>query len=233
MDVTAVAVAGRGLVDPREPVFAADDEALAARALRVRDRCASTAAGRSGSTSISHGSPRRPSACVCRLPTRTNAGASSTLVLGARRRDRARASPLLDRTDARRHGRPDRSGARDGARARAAARGRRLVDRRAREREVDELRREHGRAGRRDRRRRRRRAARRPRRNGARSADGERVLARGRPAADTGARAADPRRRHPRRGAGARRARDRGGRVPARPGCSTPTRCSSARRSAR
>lgn len=28
MDVTAVAVAGRGLVDPREPVFAADDEAL-------------------------------------------------------------------------------------------------------------------------------------------------------------------------------------------------------------
>ena len=28
MDVTAVAVAGRGLVDPHEPVFAADDEAL-------------------------------------------------------------------------------------------------------------------------------------------------------------------------------------------------------------
>jgi branched-subunit amino acid aminotransferase/4-amino-4-deoxychorismate lyase len=28
MDVEAVAVAGRGLVDPREPVFAADDEAL-------------------------------------------------------------------------------------------------------------------------------------------------------------------------------------------------------------
>jgi 4-amino-4-deoxychorismate lyase len=28
MDVLAVAVAGRGLVDPREPVFAADDEAL-------------------------------------------------------------------------------------------------------------------------------------------------------------------------------------------------------------
>jgi 4-amino-4-deoxychorismate lyase len=28
MDVRAVAVAGRGLVDPREPVFAADDEAL-------------------------------------------------------------------------------------------------------------------------------------------------------------------------------------------------------------
>lgn len=28
MDVCAVAVAGRGLVDPREPVFAADDEAL-------------------------------------------------------------------------------------------------------------------------------------------------------------------------------------------------------------
>jgi 4-amino-4-deoxychorismate lyase len=28
MDVSAVAVAGRGLVDPREPVFAADDEAL-------------------------------------------------------------------------------------------------------------------------------------------------------------------------------------------------------------
>jgi branched-subunit amino acid aminotransferase/4-amino-4-deoxychorismate lyase len=28
MDVVAVAVAGRGLVDPREPVFAADDEAL-------------------------------------------------------------------------------------------------------------------------------------------------------------------------------------------------------------
>jgi branched-subunit amino acid aminotransferase/4-amino-4-deoxychorismate lyase len=28
MDVTAVAVAGRGLVDPSEPVFAADDEAL-------------------------------------------------------------------------------------------------------------------------------------------------------------------------------------------------------------
>ena len=28
MDVAAVAVAGRGLVDPREPVFAADDEAL-------------------------------------------------------------------------------------------------------------------------------------------------------------------------------------------------------------
>jgi branched-subunit amino acid aminotransferase/4-amino-4-deoxychorismate lyase len=28
MDVNAVAVAGRGLVDPREPVFAADDEAL-------------------------------------------------------------------------------------------------------------------------------------------------------------------------------------------------------------
>ena len=28
MDISAVAVAGRGLVDPREPVFAADDEAL-------------------------------------------------------------------------------------------------------------------------------------------------------------------------------------------------------------
>jgi len=28
MDVRAVAVAGRGLVDPREPVFTADDEAL-------------------------------------------------------------------------------------------------------------------------------------------------------------------------------------------------------------
>src|SRR5690348_17201449 len=28
MDVCAVAVAGRGLVDPDEPVFAADDEAL-------------------------------------------------------------------------------------------------------------------------------------------------------------------------------------------------------------
>ena len=28
MDITAVAVAGRGLVDPHEPVFAADDEAL-------------------------------------------------------------------------------------------------------------------------------------------------------------------------------------------------------------
>jgi branched-subunit amino acid aminotransferase/4-amino-4-deoxychorismate lyase len=33
MDVRAVAVAGRGLVDPREPVFAADDEAL------LRGRC--------------------------------------------------------------------------------------------------------------------------------------------------------------------------------------------------
>ena len=29
MDVLAVAVAGRGLVDPHEPVFAADDEARA------------------------------------------------------------------------------------------------------------------------------------------------------------------------------------------------------------
>ena len=28
MDISAVAVAGRGLVDPREPVFSADDEAL-------------------------------------------------------------------------------------------------------------------------------------------------------------------------------------------------------------
>ena len=45
---------------------------------RSSRRFVSTAAGRSGSTSISPASPPRPSACACRRPTRTSAGASPT-----------------------------------------------------------------------------------------------------------------------------------------------------------
>ena len=233
MDVSAVAVAGRGLVDPREPVFAADDEAL----LRGRSVFETVR--------VYGGRPFRLDEHLARLRRLGRARAPAAARRGrvpaprrrrdrrVRRRERPRAAALLDGTNARRDRRPDRPGARGAPRARPAAGRRPLVDRSPREREVDELRREHGRAGRSGLRRSRRRAARRARRNRARGADRERLLARGRPSADAGARAADPRRSDTGRGDRDRRPR-RWRRASSRStGCSARTRCSSARRSAR
>ena len=59
MTLLAVAVAGRGLVDPAEPVFARRRRGAAARRRGVRDDRASTTAGRSCSTRTSNGSPHR------------------------------------------------------------------------------------------------------------------------------------------------------------------------------
>ena len=54
MTVLALAVTGRGLVDPTEPVIRADDEALL-RGRAAFETLASTAGGRSGSKRTSTG----------------------------------------------------------------------------------------------------------------------------------------------------------------------------------
>ena len=61
MKLLAVAVAGRGLVDPAEPVFRADDEALL-RGRAAFETIRVYGGRRSGSASTSSGSPARPSA---------------------------------------------------------------------------------------------------------------------------------------------------------------------------
>ena len=64
----ALAVLGRGVVDPSEPLILADDGRCCAAGQRSR-RCASTAARRFGWTTIWSGSRTPPRSCDCRRPT--------------------------------------------------------------------------------------------------------------------------------------------------------------------
>ena len=154
---------GRGVVDPDEPVFGAGDEGSCAAARRSR-RLASTAGGRFGSTRISSGSP--PPRQLVGLPAPDRRAARSSR-RRARGRRRARRGLRLHWTGPRRSSPPSpgsRPSSRSGARA---ARGspRCIARRRPRapgpaapRRQVDELRRQHGRRGRGAQPRRRRRA---------------------------------------------------------------------------
>ena len=222
----AVAVSGRGLVDPGEPVLAADDEGSRAGARRSR-RCGSTAAGRSGSRSTWRGSPRSASASASSRPTRRDRAAR-----GARARARGAPDAVLrlywtpgppggstarSRSSAR---------SRPGSRrlARAASGSSRCCTSAARRRgcsrhEVDELRGQHRRGGRGEGARRRRRVF----------VDADGIVLEGPVTniwwregdvlADAVARGRHPRRRDARRAARARRAQRpgrRGGRLPAR-----------------
>ena len=115
-------------------------------------RSASTTARRSGSTRISIASRRRRSGSGCRQPDRGGFAARHRGCARRVRRARRVAAPALDRRAARSAGEPIglvlvstlAAGPRRAARARAPARGRPLVAGRARRREVDELRGEHG-----------------------------------------------------------------------------------------
>ena len=148
MTLLAVAVEGRGVVDPEEPVLRADDEALlrgraAFETIRVygRERCSS-------SPSTSSGSRRRP---THRAAGGRTAQARRARTAGARRRRRPgrSAAPHLD-ADARRARTRQRTPRplRRPARARAGTDlapgnpGRGAVD--AAGRQIDELRGEHG-----------------------------------------------------------------------------------------
>ena len=152
MDVRAVAVAGRGLLDPREPVFAADDEALlrgrsvfeTARVYDGRPFLLDEHLARFAVSAERVGLAPLDSA-ECEQLAELAIGACAERDLALRLywtgRTLVVTAGLLD---------PELEALR--------ARGLRLVfgplvDRRAREREVDELRREHGGAGDRDRRR--------------------------------------------------------------------------------
>ena len=66
MTLLAVAVAGRGLVDPDEPVFAADDEALLRGGAAFETRPCLRRPARFCSTATSIGSPIRPRRSRCR-----------------------------------------------------------------------------------------------------------------------------------------------------------------------
>ena len=219
MTLLALAVGGRGLVDPPSPSSTPTTRPSCAGGRRSR-RSASTAGGRFGSTTTSSGSPapRSGSACpavdVGRLPRHRARGS------GRLRRAGRRPAPLHGPPAARAAGSRPRSpwsrrsratssfAARAGVRldrhpARhrtGRARGRALA---ARRRQVDELRGQHGRRGRGAAARRRRRRLPRGRRHRARGPGHERLVAHGPRPLHARARARDPRRRHardPRRG---------------------------------
>ena len=213
----AVAVSGRGLVDPGEPVLAAGRRGLHARPRRVRDDARL----------------RRPAVPVRRSTSRASQGSAERIgfeppdasrdrgAVGARARARGRArgsaAPLLDaRASGRRALRDrarqpdpglDRGGARAWSAARLAAPPAAFGAVAAPRHEVDELRRQHGGRGRGEGARRRRRRLRRRGRDRARRPGDEHLVAGGRRSRDAVARGRHPRRRDARRPARARRAR--------------------------
>ena len=118
----AVAVAGRGLVDPDEPVFGAGDEAL------LRGRAAFETTRVYGGRPFCLPEPHRAARGVGgqprarRRPTAPRRERLAATALEAAARARRRPPPLLDGDDARRHGRRDPARARGAPRARHAAR---------------------------------------------------------------------------------------------------------------
>ena len=122
MRLLAVAVAGRGVVDPGEPVFGAGDEAL------LRGRAAFETTRVYGGrpvlprASTSSGSPRRPPASGSPPPDADECERLAATALEAAGEPDAGPPPLLDRDDARRDRRRDPARARGAARARHAAR---------------------------------------------------------------------------------------------------------------
>ena len=208
----AVAVAGRGLVDPGRAGVRRRRRGAPARARGVRDDARLRRRGRSGSPSTSRGSARRRRASRLPPPDPDECLRLAALAVDGGR-DAARRRRCGSTGPGRRSSRrvaaipaelEERRAARDPARL-ARARRRRLAARlAASRREVDELRGEHGGRGRGAAARRRRRALPRRRRDRARGADLEHLVASRRHALHAGGRGRRARRRHARDDARAR-----------------------------
>ena len=245
MTVLALAVTGRGLVDPTEPVIRADDDGLlrgraAFETLRVY-------AGRpfrpGGASRSPDGLGREHRAPLGRAPPSPGARRSRAPE-GIRRRRVA--PPRLDGGPVGRgsvgvrapqqRARLDRCRTGAGRDGSVAPRRPRVCAVAPPRREVDELRREHGRRGGGAQARSRGGVLRRRGRDRPRGNRDERLVARRRDAVHAVARPRHPRRRDARDADGARtgvRLPDRGGRVPARASCSPPRRRSRRRPCAR